>query len=301
MIQTCGSWNPGWHRLPSPSSETVPPKSVEQLDPGATLGLKDAAALLPRDGLLWVKLRAGTARFADSALPAPVEDIFFPLSPRAWLDADAGAEVFACRTREVGGPVALDRGLQTFHTAVLEGLVRGLQATNEREVVRASRRRSSDQAHLAHAMRLLASPLRGEAGAGDLVEVSEDPWFLACAAIGRHDDIEFKPGADKALRHADPVGAIARSSGVRARVVALKGPWWRQDGPALLGRHESDGMPVALLPDASRGYRLYDPSGTHGHGCHRAIGGRAQPLRLAVLPAVSRRSNSGHSTSSGSA
>ena len=237
----------------------IPPKSVELLDPGAAAGVRDAGALMPREGLLWVKLRSGSARFADSALPAPVEDILFPLSPRAWIAAEPGTEVFACRAHDAGGSEALDRGLQTFHAAVLQGLVRNLQASDDREVVRASRRRDSDQAHLDDAMRLLASPLRGEAGAGDFVEANDDPWFLACAAIGRHTDIEFKPGTDRVLRSADPVGAIARSSGVRARVVALKGPWWREEGPAVLGRRESDGMPVALLPGSSRGYRIYDP------------------------------------------
>ncbi len=167
--------------------------------------------------------------------------------------------MLACRTREVGSPEALDRGLQAFHAAVLEGLVRNLQASNEREAARVSRRRSADRAHVDRAMRLLSSPLEREAGVGDLAEISEDPWFLACAAVGRNAGIAFRPSPDKVLRQADPVRAIARSSGVRARLVALKGQWWREEGVALLGRRGRDRMPIALLPDASRGYRLYDP------------------------------------------
>jgi hypothetical protein len=196
--------------------QAVPPKSVDLMDAGPAVAVRETGVLLPREGLLWVKLRVGSARFAGAALPAPVDDIFFPLSQHAWIDAEPGTEMLACRTREVGSPEALDRGLQTFHAAVLEGLVRNLQASNEREAARVSRRRSSDRAHVDYAMRLLSSPLQREAGVGDLAEINEDPWFLACAAVGRHAGIAFRPSPDKVLRQTDPVRAIARSSGVRS-------------------------------------------------------------------------------------
>lgn len=238
---------------------TVLPKSAEPLDAGPAVGVRNASALLPREGLLWVKLRGGAARFAGTALPSPVEDVFFPLSPRAWIDAEQGAEILACRTHEVGRFEALDGGLQAFHAAVLESLMRKLAASDEREAARVARRRSSEQAHVEHALRQLASPLQRKA-ADEVAEVSDDPWFLACSVVGRHAGIQFRPSPDKALREADPVRAITRASAVRSRPVALKGQWWCEEGAALLGQREADRMPVALLPDPRRGYRLFDPA-----------------------------------------
>ena len=240
-------------------TQAVPPKSFELLDAGQPLGVKETVALLPREGLLWVKLREGSGRFAGTALPSPGQDVFFPLSSRAWIEAANDTQVFACRTRDVGRPDALWDGLQAFHAAVLDGLVRNLRASDEREAARVDRRRKSEQAQVDHAMRLLASPLEHEAAVPDLPEAGEDPWFLACAAVGRHAGIEFRPSPDKTLRRMDPVSAIARASGVRLRPVALKGRWWRQEGGALLGRREDDRMPVALLPDSRGGCQLYDP------------------------------------------
>ena len=237
----------------------VPPKSFELLDAGQSLGVKEMVALLPREGLLWVKLEEGSGRFAGTALPTPGGDVFFPLSSRSWIEAASDTRVFACRTRDVGRSDALWAGLQAFHAAVLDGLVRNLRASGEREAARLDRRRTSEQAQVDHAMRLLASPLERDAGVPDLPEASEDPWFLACAAVGRHAGIEFKPSPDKALRGTDPVSAIARASGVRLRPVALKGRWWRQEGGPLLGRREDDRMPVALLPDSRGGCHVYDP------------------------------------------
>ena len=237
----------------------VPPKSFELLDAGQPLTVKETVALLPREGLLWVTLEEGSGRFAGTALPSPGSGVCFPLSSRAWIEAAADTRIVACRTRDMGRPDALWDGLQMFHAAVLNGLVRNLRASGEREAARVARRRQSEQAQVDHAMRLLASPLERNADVPDLPEASEDPWFLACTAVGRHAGIAFKPSQDKALRRADPVSAIARASGVRLRTVALKGRWWRQDGGALLGRREDDKMPVALLPDSRGGCQLYDP------------------------------------------
>ena len=251
----------GWvGHLSQAVTATVPPKRCEFLEAGQAVAVKETTAMLPRQGVLWVKLREGTACFARGTLLPPADtDVFFPLSAHAWVEAEKGAVILAVRTQEAGDGDALWKGLQAFHAAALAGLVRNIEASGEREAARLGRRKKSDEAQVDHAMRLLASPLEREAGLPHLAEASEDAWLLACAAIGRHVGIEFKPSPDRARRGTDPVSGIARASAVRARLVALKGTWWRQEGGALLGRRASDRMPVALLPDARRGYHLYDP------------------------------------------
>jgi ATP-binding cassette subfamily C protein len=59
---------------------------------------------------------------------------------------------------------------------------------------------------------------------------------------------------------ADPVNAIARTSGFRVRTIALKGPWWKMDSGPFLAFLEEGRKPVALLPRAGRRYDLHDPS-----------------------------------------
>ncbi len=92
-----------------------------------------------------------------------------------------------------------------------------------------------------------------------------DPWLLACREVGRRAGIEFRANTDPARTGgADPLVAIASASGVRTRVVALREGWWSEDVGPMIGRRESNGNPVALLPVSPRRYRLYDPlTGSH--------------------------------------
>jgi len=247
-------------RLSEAVAGEAAPKSFDFLEAGNLPPVKETIALLPREGVVWIKLLEGSARFAGCIdLPTPGEDTFFPVSADSWVQAEKNARIVAARTRQVTSDGALWSGMKAFHAAALEGLMRKLQVSDEREVARLDRRRKTDQARLDYAMRLLASPLEREAGAAPLAGGSDDPWLLACAAVGRRAGIEFKPGPDKSVAGANPVNVIARSSGVRVRSVALKGRWWRQDAGPLLARRERDKMPVALLPTSRSGYQLYDP------------------------------------------
>ncbi|HEY1015732.1 MAG TPA: NHLP bacteriocin export ABC transporter permease/ATPase subunit [Herpetosiphonaceae bacterium] len=84
-----------------------------------------------------------------------------------------------------------------------------------------------------------------------------DELFAACQRVGAALGLELRrppPGGD-----GDPLQAIARASGTRTRLVALKDDWWRRDQGPLLGFVEDSRAPVALLPDGPGRYKLYDP------------------------------------------
>ncbi len=50
------------------------------------------------------------------------------------------------------------------------------------------------------------------------------------------------------------------ASGVRTRIVALTGRWWREDCGPLLAYRGDDRIPVALLPVGAERYQLIDPA-----------------------------------------
>src|SRR5262249_29144970 len=77
-------------------------------------------------------------------------------------------------------------------------------------------------------------------------------------ALGLQINAPPAPAGGRVQR--DPVGAIARASRIRARRVALRGQWWRQENGPLLAFVEADKRPVALVPGAGRRYLICDPA-----------------------------------------
>ena len=85
----------------------------------------------------------------------------------------------------------------------------------------------------------------------------------ALLVVGDYEGIEFQfPQADPDDSVGDPVVEIAFSSRVRARAVRLASHkrWWFGDNSALLGFHNENGSPVALLPGRFGRYKLRDPA-----------------------------------------
>jgi len=96
----------------------------------------------------------------------------------------------------------------------------------------------------------------GPAGADEEMALAS-PLLRASAAVGTALGIRIR--APRGIKGAESVEAIARASGIRARRVALKGDWWReQSGPLLVFRDE-DHRPAAVLPVWRGRYRLWDP------------------------------------------
>ena len=71
----------------------------------------------------------------------------------------------------------------------------------------------------------------------------------------------IEPPADSGSPYEDPLDTICRHSGIRKRKVTLHGDtrWWQEDNGPLLAFRATDRSPVALLPDGTAGYRMFDP------------------------------------------
>ncbi len=239
------------------------PKTYELLEPGRTLAIKETRTVLPREGVVWVEILEGRARFlGKNEVTSRPGTPRFPVSASAWLEAEDRSSISAVKTATLLETDSLWEGLQAFHAVALELVIDNFHQGLEKERAQLERREKSDATRLDQTMRLLASPLVE----GEEVPVPErpedDPWLLACLTLGKALHIDFKPHPDRGrgAPSGDPVNAIARASGVRARLVALRGRWWKQDNGPLLGWRDSDRMPVALLPASSSGnYRLWDP------------------------------------------
>ena len=84
----------------------------------------------------------------------------------------------------------------------------------------------------------------------------EEARSLAALAsrVAQAQGIVLREGAEKPFGRED-IHAWAQRANVRLRRVALRDPWWREEGAPLLAFTEEGKKPVALLPQAGRGYR----------------------------------------------
>lgn len=151
-------------------------------------------------------------------------------------------------------PVAPDGGSPlaaqgAFHRWVLQALERKAELDRRAAARRleAVERSSLDSGRLAR--RRLAAVLED---APEPPPAGGGPVFRAAHLVGRALGLSLRPGAQ------DTPEGVARASRVRARRVALRGPWWRKDAGPLLGFRKPGGQPVALLP-APGGYLLAEP------------------------------------------
>jgi ATP-binding cassette subfamily C protein len=149
--------------------------------------------------------------------------------------------------------------LSAFHRAALAALVRERAESDLRERERLALAAGQEAAAAGVALRQLASPLGAAsppAEGGAEMDLAS-PLLRAADAVGRAMGIRIC--APRGPETEESVEAIARASGVRARRVALKGKWWREQSGPLLVFREEDNRPAAALPGWSGRYRLWDP------------------------------------------
>ncbi|QNK82125.1 NHLP bacteriocin export ABC transporter permease/ATPase subunit [Nakamurella sp. PAMC28650] len=87
-----------------------------------------------------------------------------------------------------------------------------------------------------------------------------DAVFAACQLLGRAAGIRIVRPPDWSRGHsADPIRAVARASGIRARAVTLSSGWWRSGLEPMVAFTEPSGEPVVLVPRESGAYQVVDP------------------------------------------
>ena len=218
--------------------------------------------MVPR-GVAWLRQRTGSSLFIDMEETADAAGRV-PLCHDTWLRALTTTEMDAVDT-----PAALREGtawagLNALHTLALacEAFNSTLGSVDEfnRLTEKAERRERTRRG----ALEQLASVMGDAPTQAAAAEQSDDPLFLACAAVGRAAGITMRPApkriADHVARHRDPLLEIVKAARARTRPVTLDEGWWRSDQGPLLAFRREDGAPVALLPRTHDQYDLFDPA-----------------------------------------
>jgi NHLM bacteriocin system ABC transporter ATP-binding protein len=239
------------------------PKYFANVESGTILQVKEEPKpISPVRGVLWVEHLHGASRFLDSStIDLITGRNYFPISRPGWLQPDAGSQILAVDSQEWQRADPEWRSLQGFHDVILQRLVLIRQTSEQKSRQRLVAQVASDAAIVRGALRSLASPLQEASSQLEADDVSiTDPTALACEAVGKYLGVPIvRVAVREDVTIKDLIASIARASDLRHRVVVLKGKWWVNSSGPLLAFRESDMRPVALLPAADGGHRLYDP------------------------------------------
>jgi ATP-binding cassette subfamily C protein len=248
---------------------TPKPRADVLLMPGTSEPVTQGQRVRPARGVAWLRQVTGASLFIDmeetaggdtsAAVPMRV-----PATHDTWLQLLQSSTVETVDTVTAWRDASLWPGLQTLHGLVLscELFNTSLVAVDEynRLTEKAARRLQAQQAALAQ----LTAVLGGTMAPPVPSDASDDPLFLACAAVGRATGITMrvptKRTDDARARAANPLVEIAKASQTRTRPVQLTDKWWGTDQGALLGFLQGSGAPVGLLPTSHASYSLYDPT-----------------------------------------
>jgi len=241
----------------------VPPKDCQQLALGQTLTLAENAVVTPIKGVLWVRDEAGGLAFlGEPDYPlhfTPLSSHFTPLYKSTWLRALQPMTLTALSTAQWLQQDPNWGSLQSFHALVLDVLMAKVALVIESGRQRWHQRADADEVAIQTALGELASILEPEQLFVPHTDTSDEALFVACQLVGQALELEMRP-ASPSQRTRDPLGDIARASGVRVRPVLLSGAWWQTDNGPLVAYRLSDHEPVALLQTESRRYKIVDPT-----------------------------------------
>ncbi|TAN59884.1 MAG: hypothetical protein EPN20_14455, partial [Magnetospirillum sp.] len=229
---------------------------------GTSVTPSEGSVVAGHKGVTWAHLTAGSGRYMGIADLVADGVSMIPLSPETWL-----APVDDLAVAGYGSPGLLTtanwwRHVQTFHDAYL--LCLGLSLDNQRKMEgwrlekRAGKITDALGATFGRFARLVGVSAEAAGGEGP-----DNTLAVACAIACRPLGITIEQSPQLTRRRGDDrpltVEEVARAARIRARHVALRGEWWRQDLGPLVAFAGEDGRPLAIVPNPKGGYRLHDP------------------------------------------
>jgi len=240
------------------------PRRFLALDPGGevTTGNKEVAVVPSRD-IAWARHLSGQSLYLGNEQIAPLgQDGYFPVSKSGWLLAAPETRLTCLDSASLTESDPEWRSLQAFHDVAFTSFVLNRRRAEHTERERLQARAAADAGLVDRSLSKLGAPLSEEPDDAVSHDVGfDDPLLAASRIVGLHlgIDIKARRSAKTKTQLSDPVAAIARASGVRARRVVLKGKWWNNDSGPMLALTASDNRPVALIPRSSTSYRMIDP------------------------------------------
>lgn len=234
------------------------PRADAFVSRGRVPPLQAGKVVSARGGVVWLS-GLGAASYLGLVDAVDNESDWLPLTLQGWLTVSGPQEgLVATSSRELHDAGLLERALSKFHRRLLdaERVNRLLAVVDEAnlQMDRSTLRREHEEKARTE-LRRLFDQTSSDAALPALHE--------ALQVVGDYEGIEFQfPDADPDDGGGDPVVEIAFSSRVRTRAVRLESHrrWWFGDNSALLGFHNENGSPIALLPGRLGRYKLHDPT-----------------------------------------
>ncbi|AMC34985.1 NHLP bacteriocin export ABC transporter permease/ATPase subunit [Janthinobacterium sp. B9-8] len=231
------------------------PASYQVVGDEASYHSQDQSVMLAvnRPGV-WFELLQGQAAYFNQYPCSGGTLLPLPLNSCLALTADSKLN-FVQSDELSARPEALLAGVHAFFGLLIQAFREQKQRRDEEELLRLQMKSALGSKAMSDALSRFVSLFSSAALHG--IEGSRDDQVLrACKIIGATIGIDFKAAPSSAAQSRDPVRGIAQASGVRTRIVALKGEWWRHDnGPLLVFFEESKEM-FAALPLRGGGYQV---------------------------------------------
>ncbi len=277
---------------------------VLDLEAGGDVSLTTGSHARGRNGVVWVRHSLGHTHLLGRDELLVNGAGFTPLAHDVWLEAREPSRLEISDRARLGDPAVVFDGLDRLHMLVLRYAEASARDTTASERERLRRRAIANQRSLRNACTQLVATLdpqvevvattldrlHGASARTAALDAAayEDLMFLAAQRVGAATGITVRSYArgEGLPASADPLAAIARTSRIRLRRVALRDSWWEIDnGPmfAMLAQTDEADVsgnaahanassdmavvqagptprPVAIIPARrGRGYALYDP------------------------------------------
>lgn len=236
------------------------PHGVLEVHPGEQVGVAPDDLLAAGETELgWLDAAALPLQWMPMAqLIEPVS--VFPVPQGTWVRAGAAAQLACHSSQQVLESGLVRDGLAAFGHALLAALRQRMVSREQQILQRIQSRSSADDKIFGNALAGMASVMAtARADRLSLDARSGDPLLSACQQVMQARGIRATlqtPAADGA----NAIEQLARQAHVSYRAVSLTADrWWHDDAGPLLAFRKSDAAPLALLPDADRGYWLLDP------------------------------------------
>jgi NHLM bacteriocin system ABC transporter ATP-binding protein len=220
------------------------------------------------NSVVWIEVESGSVLYDSLWTPEfKRRRVLFPVTPHSWVES-LGADEFGdltlqpLPTAQAIRQPGFREDLRDFHDVVhhCHSSVAAQSRLEEAERLRRKGETVKDAEREAVGQIAAVMTSGGETPEEFLQTGATEPVLRACEIVGNALGIEVRPHpeATEDATYEEKVSAIARASGFRTRVVALRDVWWKKDQGPLLGLVESTTTPVAILPEGLRSYVCID-------------------------------------------
>jgi NHLM bacteriocin system ABC transporter ATP-binding protein len=253
------------HQLGSALSDITTPTIPVKLEGINYFSLDSEEIFQPCQGAVsWVRIQQGYATWMGfEQLPLSGASVIMPLSSDMWLQAANRLELSTFNTLEIRDIESILQGLTQLVTYFLDCIDLLDASEFSVELFRFQEKERLNSQVVDETLLKLASILQQKKTIELTHSVSSDDpnqaLLTAVGAVARASGITIYPPAKSESRRAqDPLEAIARTSRIRMRKIALTDKWWKKDSVGILAYTIKDDRPVALLP-TNGNYEIFDP------------------------------------------